>query len=89
MTVIPLPSVFDELLAVVKVDNQDSLNFSVIIPKDFLKATTQSFRSGYYIASNSFGAVTVNSSQANLNLGYAGLAGADKTSTSTITLYYR
>ena len=87
-TAIPLPSDFNELLAIVAFP-QTTIDIPVIIPKNRLTNSARSYRGGYYGGSNTWVGVVMNVTLSAINLVGATNTSNDVTSTSTLTVYYR
>lgn len=88
-TSINLPASFKEILAIVKVDNNDNVVFSFVIPYVSLKSTSQGFNNGYYQTTsiNSYSRITCTLSSAQIVNAY--LNTNSVLSTSTMDIYYR
>lgn len=88
-TSVTLPSGFKEVLCVITVDGNTTVQLSVVIPNDRLSSTAVGFRTGYYRSANvnAYARVDITSTAVTLNEVY--LNGAAKTSSSTVWVYYR
>lgn len=87
---ISLPSYFNELICMVKVDNNDNVQIPVIIPYECLSTSVQRFANGYYMAGSSMCAgVRIEATKTNAQLYNAYLNTADKRTTSVTYYYYR
>lgn len=89
-TSIALSGTINELLAVVKVANNDNVALSIVIPFNILKTTNTGFNSGYVNQGLGVSAgCRVLATTTSINLSIAYLNGNDSLSTSTMTVYYR
>ena len=89
-TSINLPSSFNELMCIVKIDNNSNVQIPLTIPYACLTTSSQGFNGGYYMAGSSMciGArVTATKTSASLNMAY--LNTSAKTSTTVTDYYYR
>lgn len=86
-----LPSSFNELLCVVKVANNDSVQFSIIIPYIVLTTSSQGFNAGYFqqASGNVSAHCRINATKSSANLSYAFLNNSNILSSSTVKYYYR
>lgn len=86
---VTLPSSFNEILCVVEVDNNTTVQLTIVIPNDRLSSTAVGFRSGYYRSANvnAYARVDVTTTTVTLNEVY--LNGQAKTSNSSVFVYYR
>lgn len=85
---INIPTNFNELLVIVTLYNT-TVNIPIIIPRNVLTNSQQSFRSGYFIGDNSYCTVIVMCALSKLNLAQVNNTGADLTNNSSIKVYYR
>lgn len=79
-----MPSVFEELLVILKINNDNSYAYQYNIPKDILGNTSSRFNSGGRTVD-----VSINVSLINAYISVATSSGTDYKNTSTITVYYR
>lgn len=88
---ISLPSSFNELLCVIKVVNNNSVQHTIIIPYIVLTTSSQGFNAGYFQQSsgNVSSHCRVNVTKTAANLSYAYLNNNNVLSSSTVTYYYR
>jgi len=88
-THINLPATFNELLVVGEV-TQYHITYTINIPYDYLEPTQEKqYISGYYSGSGDNGIYNIIANQSELYLEASKVAGADKKSTTTTTVYYR
>lgn len=87
---ISLPDSFNELLCMVKINNNDNVILSIMIPQPYLTSSSQSFNSGYLQFYNGNAAmVRIKATSTSANLVWSYMQSTDYTSTSVTTYYYR
>lgn len=85
-----LPSSFNELLCVVKVSNNNNIQYTIIIPYIILTTSSQGFNAGYFQQNGSTSsACRINATKASANLANAYLNSSSVISNSSVTYYYR
>lgn len=89
-TAIAISGTVNELLAVVKVNNNDNVCLNIVIPFNILTTTSQGFNSGYVNQNIGVSAgCRVLATTTSINLSIAYLNGTDNLSASKLTVYYR
>lgn len=89
-TALAISGTVNELLAVVKINNNDNVCLNIVIPFNILTTTSKGFNSGY--VNNGLGVSSgcrVLASTTSINLSVAYLNGNDNLSSSTMMVYYR
>ena len=88
-TTINLPDNYNEIFVILKLDNNDEVNFTYFASKDMLTENFNEFRLGYYSAPSNYATGNVAISLTQAYIANAVLVGNNKLSTSTLTVYYR
>jgi len=86
---INLPSSFNEILCIIKIDNNSALQLLIQVPYIHLTSSSQSFNSGYYGSSSVSGYARAVISRTSGNLSNAYQNGTFKLSTTVAMWYYR
>ena len=87
--VITFPNDFNEILAMVKVDNNDGVFIPIIINKEVLSTTNHGFNGGYYGTSSTNSRVRIMANTTSAYLGSADLNGNSSTNNTTVNWFYR
>lgn len=87
-TPITEPTTYSEVDIIVNVDNGDNIMLSITIPK-IAMASGQTYRAGHYESASSNSCCYVDYASGQFTLAKAFVNGSDKTSNSTISVYYR
>ena len=86
---ITFPNDFNEILAMVKVDNNDGVFIPIIINKEVLSTTNHEFNGGYYGTSSTNSRVRIMANTTSAYLGSADLNGNSSTNNTTVNWFYR
>ncbi len=86
---ITLPNSFRELLFIVKINNTDTLNFTMNVPYSILTTTEQGFNGGYYATSTGTAYCRVTSTKTSAALSAAFFNGNNAASATVFSVYYR
>ena len=88
---INLPADFTELLLIVRLNNQDTVNFTFNILKEYLSrlGTEKGIRNGYYIDASNHGFVYILATASSLHLQEARLSGSEVTGGSNVFVWYK
>lgn len=81
-----LPSGFNELLVVIKINNDNGFAYSINIPNDTSVLSTNSIT---YRCGTRTTEISIKATTSGVRLDTASSSGTDYSSTSTITVYYR
>ena len=87
--VITFSNDFNEILAMVKVDNNDGVFIPIIINKEVLSTTNRGFNGGYYGTSSTNSRVRIMANTTSAYLGAADLNGNSSTNNTTVNWFYR
>lgn len=84
-----LPQNFNELLCIVSINSNASVNVSINIPKQILGSTDLALNGGYYQGSSVNAHTRVTANTGTVSLTMARLNNSDVVNNSIITVYYR
>lgn len=87
--VITFSNDFNEILAMVKVDNNDGVFIPIIINKEELSTTNRGFNGGYYGTSSTNSRVRIMANTTSAYLGSADLNGNSSTNNTIVNWFYR
>lgn len=88
-TALTLPQDFNEILAVVKVNNNNSVCIPIVIPEGALYSVAHGFNGGYYEVASVNAHARVLASLTSISIGGTTLNGSSTTNNSTMEVYYR
>lgn len=88
-TALTLPQDFNEILAVVKVNNNNNVCIPIVIPEGSLYSTSYGFNGGYYEGASVNAHARVLASLTSISIGGATLNGSNVLTNSKMEVYYR